>query len=484
MDLKRTELISKASLLLIVFAAWTGFYPLIALRGSGYLPAYLLIFNLLVIASFMILSIRYVLLYASVIFPVLLFVISRFYITIRKEYALSAANDSLFFLLNALTYYGLVLYYYYKIMDEHKSDAVLIENFKEENTVLTVNFQENEEKCKSLKVELERMRKLSHTAYVLGSTMDEIKVAESLIRETSNILSVSRVLFSRYSKNESRFHVFAQMGYQVSSLNQPTDNLDDWISESRLPTLVSNINTETKIRIKRYSSFSNYISIIAAPVIVTDRVYGILRAESKSTDSFTNDDLRVLDYISDLASIAFETLFYFKEVERLAITDGITGLFVHKHMLEKFENEIARFYQNKVPVSFIMMDIDNFKHFNDTYGHLFGDAILVAVSKVIQITIREVDFPVRYGGDEFAIILPQTDTTGAVSTAERLFQRIKAIDLNLLMPGVKVNEKMTISLGVGTFKKSYRNYTNFIDKVDSQLYKAKKEGKNKIGIIE
>ncbi len=481
MNKKFLILLLKITITFLVYFSWIILYSNFIKTHMEWLFLFLLSYNLLWIITLWFMNIRYALFYGGVLLITVLFIIfslsaSLFSQTCIQQYIIA-------FLIQALLYFILISYYYIKLLEEAKTEKFLLESLQEEYHLLNRESIDSEEKNKSLKIELERMNKLSHAAFILGTTMDENELANHLMNEIKNILSIDKAFLSKYNKIEKKYLIFSQIGYPTESINQATDNIDDWIQETKLPILINNINTETKIKTKRYSPFLTGSSLIVAPIIVTGQVYGILRCENEGINYFSNDELRVLDYISDLASITFETLFYYKEVERLAITDGITGLYVHKYMIEKFENEIGRFYQNKTPLSLIMFDIDNFKYFNDTFGHQFGDAILIAVSKVIQNTIREIDFPVRYGGDEFSIILPQTEIEGAITLAERLFERVKTIDLNLLIPEIKVSEKLTISMGLGTFKKSYENYTTFIDKVDSYLYKAKNSGKNKIELV-
>ena len=242
---------------------------------------------------------------------------------------------------------------------------------------------------------------------------------------------------------------------------------------------------ETKINVRRYSNFSSAASIIAAPVLIANEVYGVLRMEHEKPDSFTNDNLRVLDFISDIGSIVFGNLFYLKKIEALAQTDGITGLYVHRYMIEKLKDEIQKFNKGKINISMIMLDIDDFKYFNDTYGHQFGDLLLIEVAKIIKDSIREKDFPVRYGGDEFMIILPRTDIKGVKTLAIQLLDKVKSADLNSLSQDKNFNEKkpLTISIGAGIFKKSYENLTKFIDRIDNALYKAKQNGKNRIELV-
>ncbi len=387
-------------------------------------------------------------------------------------------------LFNSGLLFVLIIYFDSKLTSERNANELSIKEMNVECNIFQMEYNEEKEKNRGLKAGLERMEKMSRTAFLMGASLDENEAAKHLVNETIKILGVNKSLFSKYNKNDNKFYIFSQLGYKDFS-NKLTDNIDDWIRETKLPVLVSNINKEIKIRVRRYSDFSNAISIIAAPVLVSGNVYGVVRSEHNDPGFFTNDDLRVLDYISDLGSIVFENLYYLKRIEILARTDGITGLFVHRYMIEKLRNEIQRYFKYKNNLSMIMIDIDDFKHFNDAYGHQFGDHVLACISKVIKDNIREIDFPARYGGDEFMIILPQTAIKGANALTRRLLKKIQSMDLSLPSKKAKSYEekKCTASLSVGTFKKSYKNLTKFIDKIDAGLYMAKQKGKNRVEIV-
>jgi diguanylate cyclase (GGDEF)-like protein len=128
-----------------------------------------------------------------------------------------------------------------------------------------------------------------------------------------------------------------------------------------------------------------------------------------------------------------------------------------------------------------MLDIDNFKTVNDTYGHQFGDRVLETVSKIIKSSIRETDIPSRYGGDEFTIILPHTDIKGAKVVSERIFNKINSLDLSIISQSLKtIKHKLTVSISAGEFEKRYTNREKFIEEIDKKLYEAKSKGKNRI----
>jgi len=386
-------------------------------------------------------------------------------------------------LIEGVIFFILIFYFNLKLTAEKNAHELSIAKMSEDCNDLENRLEKEKKRNISFKIELARMEKMSHTSYLMGSSMTEKEAARHLVNETINILGVNKSLLSRFNKSDGKYYIYTNHGYPRHN-NKLTDNIDDWIKESKNPILVSDVNKEVKIKVQRYSNFSNSPSIIAAPIMVANRVYGVLRAEHNIKNYFTNDDLRVLDYISDLGSIVFENLYYLKEIERLAITDGITGLYVHRYMVELLENEIERFFKTNAKISLIMMDIDNFKYFNDTYGHQVGDKLLIRVADIIKENIREIDYAVRYGGDEFVIILPQTDLSGCRALAKRLLEKVRTIDINAILKRKNIHEKKlcTISISIGTFKKIYKNYIKFLDRIDKTLYSAKRKGKNRIEI--
>jgi diguanylate cyclase (GGDEF)-like protein len=181
-----------------------------------------------------------------------------------------------------------------------------------------------------------------------------------------------------------------------------------------------------------------------------------------------------LDYLSNLtAELHSATLTdesYIADLIRLSVHDGLTGLLNHSCCFQKIDAELKRFVRYKTDVSLMMIDIDNFKAVNDTYGHLIGDNVLAALGVIIREEAREADFCCRYGGEEFAVIMPLTDANSAGTLAERLRARIA----QTLFDG----RTITVSIGVASCSEDIRTPQALVEKADAALYDAKKAGKN------
>jgi len=217
---------------------------------------------------------------------------------------------------------------------------------------------------------------------------------------------------------------------------------------------------------------SNVNSLLCLPLIVKDEVIGVINISNKKEGHlFNHDDLDFMGALANQAAIAISNA----QLYKLAITDSLTKLFVRRHFEHLIENELRRSIRYKHNLSLLMVDIDNFKSINDTYGHQTGDEILRQISEVIIKTVRKIDMPCRYGGEEFAIILPETHKDNSRKIAERLRRNIAAIT-------IETKEKQivspTISIGISAYPFDGDTKENLIGFADKALYHAKNCGKN------
>jgi diguanylate cyclase (GGDEF)-like protein len=204
------------------------------------------------------------------------------------------------------------------------------------------------------------------------------------------------------------------------------------------------------------------------------RVHGLITVV-RDDEAFSEADRELLRSLASQATLALENVDLHVQVSRQAITDDLTGLANHGRFQELLGGEVEQVRRYHYPLGLIMLDIDNFKLINDTYGHQQGDLVLKRVARVLADTSREVDHPARYGGEELAVILPHTDLDGAYAIAERIRMAIES----LRVPRID-NQGMlriTASLGVATSIDGEKD--TLIAEADAALYEAKRQGKNR-----
>lgn len=165
-----------------------------------------------------------------------------------------------------------------------------------------------------------------------------------------------------------------------------------------------------------------------------------------------------------------------KQLQKMSRIDGLTGLFNRRYWEEQFSNEHKRVIRNSSKATTIMLDIDHFKAVNDTYGHPAGDQVIKMLAKIIKKSIRETDVCGRYGGEEFAILLPDTDSKSARLVAERI--RGVTEQYTCVHEGTEIN--FTISLGLAEFHPTYSEHMTWLEQADQALYKAKESGRNRV----
>jgi diguanylate cyclase (GGDEF)-like protein len=173
-------------------------------------------------------------------------------------------------------------------------------------------------------------------------------------------------------------------------------------------------------------------------------------------------------------ALALRRLKLYKDIETLAITDGLTGVYTRRYFIERFDEEIQRSSLRKSSLAFLMIDADNFKSVNDQHGHLAGDQVLKEIANIIQENVREIDIVGRFGGEEFCVVLPDTDLEGSRLVAERIRKSaekrvIKAYDSTL---------RMTLSIGLAIYPSDGKLLEELMDKADWALYRAKSQGRN------
>ena len=233
----------------------------------------------------------------------------------------------------------------------------------------------------------------------------------------------------------------------------------------------SEIKEEDVIRVPGFDNRS----FLGIPLILRGEVIGVLSVQSADPNAYNSRQTQLVETIAQQATIAMDNAKLFEKMQEMAITDSLTGLFNRRYFYMILNNEIERARRYSLRLSMVMIDIDHFKNVNDTFGHLAGDDVLKALAEVCKQLLRQSDNMFRFGGEEFMIVLPETDQEEALKVAER----IRATVADATFETKKGRVKITISLGVSQFNPDeFSDQNIFIESVDQTLYKAKQAGRN------
>ncbi|HNW33350.1 MAG TPA: diguanylate cyclase [Candidatus Ozemobacteraceae bacterium] len=232
-------------------------------------------------------------------------------------------------------------------------------------------------------------------------------------------------------------------------------------------------------RFKKYEADAGVetpLFLCTVPLIVQGKTIGVINlADRSDPENFGDADLELLMAIANQLAVSIENA----KLHELAITDGLTGLFIHRYFQIKLDDEMKAARRYDTPLSLIIFDIDHFKKFNDTFGHQQGDRVLKETARLVKESVRGTDLACRYGGEEFALILPHTTAEQAMIFAERLRKRIAANEMRC----EETKMQVTISIGIAEFPRMASDKTSLIKKADQALYSCKNKGRNCVQIF-
>ena len=325
----------------------------------------------------------------------------------------------------------------------------------------------------------------------ISSMLKTEEVLYTIVKRVADITGAVRCSIVLISKED--------IGYVLASHESPTIkeikldlNKYPEIREalkSKRPVVIEDISRHPLMaEVKDLVKDLDRMNVLVLPIIWEEEVIGTLFLRTRRLGKgFTEKDINLCQIIAQSAYHAIKNARLFEEVSKekeemktLAITDSLTEVYNHNFFYTRLEEEFNRTVRYETPISLIMMDIDDFKRINDTYGHRTGDHVLKEVANMIKKLVRKTDIVARYGGEEFSVILPHTNLLGAEEEAERIREAISSHAYANL-----TKETITISLGVVSYPsgKTIMNAGDFVNLADTALYEAKRSGKNKVVVL-
>jgi diguanylate cyclase (GGDEF)-like protein len=215
--------------------------------------------------------------------------------------------------------------------------------------------------------------------------------------------------------------------------------------------------------------------IISAPLVAKKSMFGLLIAIHRDGKLYAPEDIQLLTLLANQAAIALENTLLYQQLEKEAITDGLTGVYNYRYLITSLEGEIKRARRFKQTFSFVMLDVDNLKAYNDRHGHISGSQVLKEIATIIKTNCREIDFVSKYGGDEFGVLLPQTRLAGAEKVTQRVVEGVREHKFDGTRAGL-----ITCSAGISSFPRDGQTPREIIEAADKALYQAKRTGKNTV----
>jgi len=286
------------------------------------------------------------------------------------------------------------------------------------------------------------------------------------------------ILYLLHSKTGELGISVSQKGeMKVNIKSKKGDIFDQWVVKTMQPLLIEDAKSDYRFDIDKIVTEDSRIirSLISSPLTIGNKALGILRVDSPVEKQFATEDLRFLSTLSDIGAIAVENAQLFERVEEMAIKDSLTNLYLRRYLLERIPEEISRQMRHKSQMSFMMIDLDEFKQYNDKFGHVAGDIVLRTVGLMLGEHFSEPGYMVcRYGGEEFCVLLPHCTKKKAMEMAEAIRKKISKQTITLR----RQKTRITTSIGVATFPVDALNKEELVHKADLALYAAKEAGRN------
>jgi len=331
-----------------------------------------------------------------------------------------------------------------------------------------------------LQKQIEALRDLIEVAKTVVSTLDLDTLLQAIMVSAMQYAETPAGSVALYDTRNKELSLHVHRGLssefiQVERWNVSPGGLTEQILNSGETIIVSDTHNSPFFH-NPLAINEGIRSLICVPLVFQDEIVGILYLDDFVPRDFDRNRLELLAILASFAALAIHNARLHNKTKLMAITDYLTGLHNHRYFQQIFNQELGRARRYQKVMSLVILDVDNFKSFNDKFGHAVGDKVLVAIGDIITRSLRKVDFAFRYGGEEFVIILPETSLEHAVLTADRLRDRIAR------EAGPCVDEaegvQITVSAGVASYPDDGTNREDLFALMDSFLYKAKTIGKN------
>jgi len=353
-------------------------------------------------------------------------------------------------------------------------------NIQKKLTELEKKYQEVENTNQTLSHRLSELFILYNLTRILTTTFDLNKVLDNIFQLFQESLTVdfsSLILSESFTTNLNLDQYYGSSKKNNNSIILPNDTIYQSILKTK-KIEVKTIESSDEIVFKNKKSISFPIQFLGIPLIISDqKVIGLLSFFREDKSIFSQEEIEFYQRITQEVSNILDKIFLFHQTREDTFRDHLTGVYNRRYFNQRLEMEIKRAERYNRNLSILMIDIDNFKQINDQFGHIIGDEILKKLVELLENNLRNSDILVRFGGEEFVALLPETNSQNAYIASEKLRT---AIETKLSIPISSPNnkKKVTISIGVSNFPIDADSTKDLIQQADHRLYLAKSKGKN------
>jgi len=357
------------------------------------------------------------------------------------------------------------------------------QGFLEKANLMRVEIQREINAIESVHDKIVRFSHLKALTEKLCMIFSVLETSRLLTREVGQLFGrrdVTVILYFLHHKTGKLSLVSSSSGQKEINIRaKKGDIYDHWVARNMKPLLVRDAHSDFRFDLEKIdrNEAREFRSLMSIPMVLNDKPSGILRLDSLQENYFDTEDIRLLMMAGTIGAVAIENAQLYEKIEDLAIRDSLTGLFLRRFLLERMSQEIKRELRRKKDLAFLMIDLDHFKRYNDTYGHTAGDIVLKTLGLIlVEIFDRPGNIVCRYGGEEFSVLLPDCSRARALELAEKLRKKVE--EQTILLRREKT--KITVSVGIAVFPQDAQIKEELIQQADQALYRAKKKGRNRV----
>jgi len=317
----------------------------------------------------------------------------------------------------------------------------------------------------------------------LRATHDMKQMLESVVNTAADALEADAAVLWSFTPRRDELYGSIARGIEIEALPRVgvAEGIVGFVAE-RASSIVIPPPQPTQGLPRPAREEPSFPVALVTPLYSQDRMVAVLALyRTDPRKHFTEEDVEMVNFLTEQCGVAIENVLLHEEAQRLSLTDGLTGTWNRRFLQMQFRQVLATATRFDRPFSVLMLDLDNFKQINDTFGHQRGDEILVEFSSRVKLALREVDTFARYGGEEFICLLAETDVEGAITTAEKIRDAIRDDPFG---DSLERQISLTVSIGVASYPQHGETYAALVESADQAMYRAKQLGRDRVAVAE